>query len=105
VLGVVFRLRYFFEYGSSACLWAANDAARTQFGYECHSAQLPLPDTLRDRIVALTAQFQSSLDWNDPGGASPWTRGEASAFREACDELLTDLRNALGAQFEVIDER
>jgi len=101
----VYRLRFFFDYGSGVCLWTANDAARERFGdYPVLLADLPLPaETVRDGEDLLT-WYDTSLDWDDPAGPSPWGDDEFAAFRAAARAFLTRLRDELGEAFEVVDE-
>lgn len=46
----MYKLRYFFDFGSGICLWAANDAARDHFGYPVDSSKLPITSTLMHRV-------------------------------------------------------
>jgi len=100
----VYVLRFFFDYGGT-CLWAANDAARERFGYPVDPADLPIADELRSALTRACGRFDTSLDWNNPPGPSPWSKQEWEQFKRAADELLDQLRAALSAEFEVRDER
>ena len=96
----MYVLRFFFDYGG-VCLWAANDAARQRFGYPVELADLPVPDDLRVALRAACELFDTSLDWDDPAGPSPWSREQYEAFEKQTNQLLTRLRAALGSDFEI----
>ena len=99
------RLRFAFEAGAGVCLWAANDDAQARFGLAVEQADLPLDGALRQTGEALIERFDTSLDWTDPAGPTPWTAGEADAFESAASAWLADLRAALGDGFEIVDAR
>ena len=100
----MYVLRFFFDYGGT-CLWAANDAARERFGYAVDLAELPISDELRAALVRACERFDTSLNWDDPTGPSPWSEQESAEFRGSADRLLARLREALGSAFEIRDER
>jgi hypothetical protein len=100
-----YLLRFFFDPGSGVCLWAANDAARERYGYPVAACDLPVPQALRDEISHACNWFDSSIDWSNPAGHSPWSREDVDRFRALTDGLLLRLRNALGSEFEIRDER
>jgi hypothetical protein len=99
-----YLLRFFFDYGSESCLWPGNDAARRKFAYPVDPNGLGLSGDLLARIRTLAACHDTSIDWNDPGGPSPWTVDEQASFEAAAKALLLELRAALGAEFLVQDE-
>ena len=101
----MYRLRFFFDYGSGVCLWTANDAARARFGdYPVLLADLPLsPETVRAGEDLLT-RYDTSLDWDDPAGPSPWPEEAWPPFHADVRALLARLRRELGPAFEVVDE-
>ena len=101
---MVYVLRFFFDYGGT-CVWTANDAARERFGYPVELSDLPIPQELRRELEMAGERFDTSLDWNDPSGPSPWSKAEAKQFRALSDNLLERLRTALGSDFEIRDER
>lgn len=57
----MYRLRYFFDFGSGICLWAANDAARDDFDYPVHSSKLPITSTLMQRVEFGTIHFSIGI--------------------------------------------
>lgn len=95
VPGPRYVLRYFFDAGSGTCLWAANDAARAAFGYAVDLRALPLAPDTRDGLTRLVQRFDGSIDWDDPGGASPWGTAARETFARAAAEGLARLRGDL----------
>jgi hypothetical protein len=100
----VYVLRFFFDYGGT-CLWAANDLARERFGYPVELSELPIPDDLRHELQLAGERFDTSLNWDNPAGPSPWSKEDSEQFTELTDCLLDRLRVALGPSFEIRDER
>jgi hypothetical protein len=100
----VYKLRYFFDFGSGICLWAANDAARERFGYPVHSSKLPITSTLMHRVEFVLAWHDTFLDWDNPPKQTRWWAVEGEQFKLAAQELLHLLRKELGAEFEIVDE-
>jgi hypothetical protein len=100
----VYVLRFFFDYGGT-CLWAANDAARERFGYPVELSELSIPEELRHELQRAGERFDTSLDWDNPAGPSPWSKEDSEQFTELTDRLLGRLRVALGPNFEIRDER
>lgn len=84
---------------------AANDEARERFGYPVDLSDLPIPEDLRRELEAAYQRFDTSLDWDNPAGPSPWSKEESEEFGHLTDRLLDRLRVALGSEFEIRDER
>ena len=99
------RLRFFFDSGSGICLWAGDAFTEDRYGLAVEACALPLPPDLVTETERLIALWDTSLDWDDPGGPSPWTVNEDQGFRAQADALLERLRAALGPGFVVVDER
>lgn len=101
------RLRFFLDAGAGVCLWAQDDAARKRFGYAVELDELPLPRDLVADLMHLMADYDATIDWDNPANAgldgSPTAFGyEADApFRERIVALLPRLRAALGNTFEI----
>ncbi len=90
------RLRFFFDPGSGVCFWSGDDEARARFGdYPVEIAKLGLEPALAARGEALIARHDLSLDWNGPGGTSPWAEAERAAFAADAGAFLADVRGAL----------
>lgn len=91
----MYALRYFFDPGSGTCLWAANDDTRDAFGYAVDHDALPLTDDTRVWLEGLIEWFDESINWDDPGGPSPWNAVERANFAQAAAEGLARLRRDL----------
>ena len=50
-------------------------------------------------------QYDTSIDWDYPPDPSPWSEEDREQFQKKSDELLDELRKALGKDFEIADER
>ena len=99
-----YRLRFFFDPGSGVCLWSANDAARERFDYPIELVELPLSDETRQSGEELIGRFDTSLDWSDPGGPSPWTASDAAAFDESALSWLALARHELGEEYDIVNQ-
>jgi hypothetical protein len=99
----VYRLKYMFDAGSGICLWAANDAAHGRFGYPVDADGLPLSEGLSARVRRLLEWYDRGLDWDDPGGPSPWDAAEEARFGAEARAVLAALRAELGPEFEIED--
>lgn len=102
---MIYKLRYFFDFGSGVCLWSGNDTAHVHFdSYPITSDNLPISYTLQKRIEFLVSWYDTFLDWDNVPNSSRWSNQENNQFRVAAQELLHLLREELGTNFEVIDE-
>lgn len=102
----VYRLSYFFDYFAGGCLWPADDASWERFGAGPvdTDSRINLPEHLLRRVKELDARFPESLDWNDPGGLSPWSSDEWDDFKKQVDNLYEDIIVALGPGFKITHE-
>jgi hypothetical protein len=99
-----YKLRYFFDPGAGVCLWAGNDNARERFGYPVDPGGLPLCENTQRQIFYVIAWYDTSIDWSDPAGPSPWDLDERQRFNAAAQRLLGLLRTELGNEFDLVDE-
>ncbi len=97
----VAALRFFFEYGVDTVLWP--DDVDSPLGYPCESRRLPISEAARAEIDRLAAWYQSSLDWQDPAAASPWSAQERGRFNTQARSLLERIRSELPAGWVVED--
>ncbi|MEV7522151.1 hypothetical protein [Streptomyces sp. NPDC091371] len=103
-----YHLRFFFEYGVDTPLWPGPAHAAdfdSPYGYPCALEALPLTPVTRAELARLAERYQTSLDWDDPGGPSPWTPAQTEAFLAEADAALEVLRRELGAGWTVEDQR
>lgn len=98
------ELRYFFDPGSGICLWSANNAARERYGYPVALDVLDLPPAVVAHANALIERFDTSIDRDDPAGASPWSDADAACFVTDAAALLECLRGCLGPRVIIVDE-
>ncbi|GAA3015097.1 hypothetical protein GCM10020229_27860 [Kitasatospora albolonga] len=97
-------LRFFFEYGVSTPLWPESGTPEALDG-PVEPEELPVEDGLRAELSELSELYQSSLDWNDPGGPSLWSEEQWAAFHPRATAALAELRRQLGDGFAVRDCR
>lgn len=95
-----YHLKLMFEW-RGGCLWAGNDAALRAFDVGDIEDQLPLSDETRARLEELSEWHDTALDWDDPGGPSPWSSEEYERFKRAALEILERVRTELGPEFSV----
>ena len=100
----IYRLRFFFDYGSGICFWADTAATNERFHYPIDVKQLPLSVGLQEATLALLDQYDQSINWNDPGGKGLWTTDQRQEFDELVRQLLTEVRQELGSDYEIVDQ-
>ena len=98
------KLRYFFDAGSGVCLWAGDEEARTRYDYPIDVVDLPISDALRAEGERLIESWNTAIDWDNPGGPSPWTESQRAEFLRASDAFYAALSSDLGSEFEVLNE-
>lgn len=102
------RLRFFFDAGSGVCLWAQDEEAKQRFGYAVDLEALDLPRDLHADLTQLIADYDATIDWNNPGATPDIDTGPISFGYEAdaplldrVQALLPRLRAALGPGFAI----
>lgn len=102
------RLRFFFDAGSGVCLWAHDAETKERFGYAVELDDLNLPPVLRTEIAQLIADYDATIDWDDPGrtaepdpGAISFGYEAGAPLRDRVIDLLPRLRAALGPAFKI----
>jgi hypothetical protein len=103
-----YRLRFFLDAGSGVCLWSQNDAAKNRFGYAVETDEIGLPQPLVVDLMKLMADYDATIDWNDPaamsdtdGGPTVFGHEQNAPFREEIAALVPRIREALGPDFDV----
>ena len=98
-----YRMRAFFDPGSGALLWSANDVTRHRWDHPVDHFDLPVPLALARRIETLVDRYDRGFP--DTGSTvREFTPEEIAGFRAACRDVLTELRLALGSAYEIEDE-
>lgn len=95
-----YAIRLMFEW-RGGCLWGGNDAAYDTFDVGPIDDVLPISPETRQRLEELSIWHDTALDWDDPGGPSPWAPDEDARFDRAAAEILERIRAELGADFAV----
>ena len=101
-------LRFLVEWGGG-CLWGGNDAAYRDFDLGPYDMDdpcpLPLQPSILERCRRLGDWHDASLNREYPPHPGPWRQPECNRFNAAIADLLADLREGLGPEFEVIDQQ
>ncbi|MFN8428507.1 MAG: hypothetical protein U0V04_00875 [Spirosomataceae bacterium] len=110
-----YRLRFFFDYGCGGCLWSDNEAAYKKYdvgtldaeiydlyGNVSQEARIKLPDSIKQKVLALDKLFSESLNWEDPAGDSMWDKSQWNNFHKQTRELHKEISLILGGDFEII---
>ncbi len=98
-----YRIRFWFEHGG-ICLWGMNEATKEKYGYAIENNELPLSETLIEVLNDLEIQYSKSLNWESPLDMAPWTKADREKFREGTNVAYSLLVEALGSDFEVIND-
>ncbi|WP_030929821.1 hypothetical protein [Streptomyces sp. NRRL S-646] len=99
---MIHYLRFFFEFGVDTPLWPED--MDSPYGYPTDLARLPVSPDTRAELARLSEWYQSSLDWKNPSGPSPWSDDELQLFKQQALAALHVLRRELGAGWIVRDE-
>jgi hypothetical protein len=99
-----YKARFFHDWGSGTWLWAANDLTRSKYDYAVDHHRLGFADQLAADLDELTARRDKALNWDYPPHPGPWREPECAAMNAAVAVALTLVRNALGSDWEIIDE-
>lgn len=96
-----YLLRYWFEWRGPG-LWGINRKASEKYGYGIDIDNLPLSEQTKKRMNEMGKWHDTALDWNNPGGDSPWTTEDWEKYERAEALLLEDLRKELSDEYEII---
>ena len=97
-----YELKFMYDWGSGVCVWSANAAAKKHFGdYPINTASLPISKELVDVLDNLIAQYDTALNWNNPGGALLWDKTQQAKFEEDARSAYKQLCIELGAEYKV----
>ena len=97
-----YRIRFFFELGVTAYLWAGDDFTLDTFDVGPIEDKLPLSDEIRQRAEEISDWYQTSVDWDYPPAPTPWSEEECDQFRIIAREFFEDLQQELGDDFELL---
>jgi hypothetical protein len=85
-------LRFFFDPGSGAVLWADVGPADLD--------QLPISASLRAELDSLVEQYDESVNWDYPPDPGPWREARCARFNADVRTALARLRRELGTAVE-----
>lgn len=93
-------LKLMFEWRGGT-LWPDDEATRRRYDVGPIEDRLGLPPELLARLDAMTEWHDTALDWDDPGGPSPWDDAEFARFQEAAEAMRAEVERVLGPGFRV----
>jgi hypothetical protein len=97
-----YTLKYIFDWGSSVCLWSADQETEDYFkDYPIDHTKLPISDELKKELDHLILWHDEALDWSNPGGALLWDEKQIGIFIEAAEKCYYRLCEELGSDFDV----
>ena len=96
-----YKLNYWFEWSCETPFWADDDYTRDELGSPIDLNSLPLPDDLKQKLRELCDWHNSSLDWSDPTGPSPWTVNQKVSFNNKALSLYNEVCEKLGDDYIV----
>ena len=100
-----YALRFFFDCGHD-CLWSGNSAALEKYGYPVSLRDLYLSEETiakAGRLMKTACEMEQTTP-DVYGVCYEFSSEEKSAHRKEVAELLSTIRDELGAEFEVVDE-
>lgn len=65
----------------------------------------PLPDEMKHRILEIGIEHDTALNWDYPPDPSPWRQDQCDAFNMKIDNLIIDLTQILGGDYEILDQQ
>lgn len=95
---------FFFDAGSGTVLWTTTPEDREIWGYAVDLSRLPISQALRDELDALTAEYDTSMNWDYPPDPGPWREPRCRRFNESVREAVDRLRRELGPTWRIEDE-
>ena len=101
----MFTIKFMFDYGQIySCLWAESKTAFDFYGgYIITPDRLSITDDLKNQIIQLSVEYQSSLDWDYPPDPSPWNKRQVEEFRQKAYCVYDQLKIELGRDYEILN--
>jgi len=82
-------------------IWCNDQESREKFDVGNIEDKLELSDKALKELERLSEWHDTALDWDNPGGPSPWPEGESKRFNIAALKALEIVKRELGSEFEV----
>ncbi|HEY9881369.1 MAG TPA: hypothetical protein V6D29_23130 [Leptolyngbyaceae cyanobacterium] len=100
-------LRFFFEWRLDTALWPGDEMAYEKLGLGPYD-ELTLPQLSPktwQRMRELAEWHDTALNWDYPPDPGPWRQEECDRFNRAVRDLLEQIRQELGEEFEVMNQQ
>lgn len=88
------KLEFWFDY-CGACVWV-NGGAKD---YD----KLPISESLKRELGELCTDYDSQLDWDDPGSSAGWTKEQEDDFHRRAAIAGKKLQEELRGKYTVIN--
>lgn len=98
-------LRFFFDAGSGTCFWSGNDAARAKYGYFIDPFTLPIDTSTIQEVIDVINAYDNTFNWDDPGSSQLVDPSMENEINASVDAMLHHVRENLGDEYDVVDER
>lgn len=90
------ELKFMFDYGNdTSCLWDVTPV---------RPATLPLSEGVKQEMLEMQREFNTCIDWSNPGGPSPWSDEQTKDFYRRAKLLYNKIAKELGEEYNVINQ-
>ena len=97
-----YELKFMYDWGSGVCVWGVNAAAKAKFShYPIETKDLPISQELINLLNKLIAQYDTALNWDEPGSELLWDKMQQVIFEEEAKSAYEQLCVELGPDYEV----
>ena len=90
------ELKFMFDYGNDTpCLWDI---------VPVRPETLPLTEETKQKMLNMQREFNTCIDWNNPGGPSPWSDEQTKNFYKRAQLLYNRIVEELGEEYNVLNK-
>jgi len=91
-----------FDWCSGVCVWSDDATTKEHFGgYPIQTGNLPIFQELAHLLNKLVVQYDTALNWDNPGGALLWDKSQQAIFAEMARSAYGQLCMELGSDYEI----
>ncbi|WP_370947705.1 hypothetical protein AB5J62_09150 [Amycolatopsis sp. cg5] len=94
--------RFFFDAGSGTVLW--HEPCPADGASFVDLDELPVSTEMRAELWGLVEEYDTWLNWDDPGGPGLWDEARCVKFNEAVRQTIARLRAELGPDRPIYDQ-
>jgi hypothetical protein len=96
--------RFFYDAGSGAAMWPADQETARAWGCPVDIGLLPVSASLRADLDELIARYDTSANWDSPLDPGPWREDQCRQFNRETREIINRLHAQLGTAWTITDE-